>query len=586
MKQQRSGAQASRGQKRALSKPWLGVLLALGSAGALTACGSAGSDGDIGNAPAGAAGESGLGEAGSVAVPGQSDAGMGGADGSPGPGADECQPTSKTDDPDDEFTDSNCDGIDGDADRAIFVSPDGFDSDDGSIKRPVQSIGQAVLLAKDNGLAVYVCNGTYRENVVIDAPVSVYGGYDCTRGWRRTKDVAILQAGAGLPLLVKNVDGKVHLERLAFRAPAAVGAGQSSQAAAIVDSSDVSLSQVELKSGSGTAGVPGKKGADAYSTPPSASARGASTMTGDCYTPEAGGSPGAYCDSFARGGYSATTTQLCANGFEMRGGRGGAGANVWLTKGKPPCFNGGGAYGETPYLGEFRTSNGSWMPVSSAESGVSGAAGTDGAAAAFGIGSINEGVYSATNVGGDGTPGQPGWPGRGGAGGYSAGHGGDVCGSDYRVGSGGGQGGLGGCGGDRATGGTAGGGSIALVVVDSTVSIAGARISAGDGGAGGDGAPGGTAQPGALGASGGNAQSTTYQGAQGEAGGNGGAGGDGGPGGGGPSIAILFVGAAPQVDDVVYDIGAPGDGGQAFSGPNGPVGATGEVMSLNEILGK
>lgn len=586
MKQQRSEAQPSREQKRALRTVGLGTVLALATAGALIACGNAGGDGGTVNAAAGAGGEAGLSDAGSGGEALPSDGGTGGAEGSPNATPDECQPTSKTDDPDDEFTDANCDGIDGDARHAIFVSPDGFDSDIGSIEKPVQSIGQAVLLAKDEGLAVYVCNGTYRENVVVDAPVSVYGGYDCTREWKRTKDVAILQSGAGLPLLVKNVNGKVHLERLAFRAPEAVGAGQSSQAAAIIGSSDVSLSQVELKAGSGTAGVAGAKGADAYASPPSPSARGASTTTSYCYTPDAGGSPGAYCDSFASGGYSATTTQVCAGGFEMRGGRGGAGANVWLTKNKPLCFKGGGAYGETPYLGQYRTGSGSWTPVSSAKSGADGTDGADGAAAAFGIGSIAEGIYSATNVGSDGAPGQPGWPGRGGVGGYSAGHSGDVCASDYRVGSGGGQGGLGGCGGGRATGGAAGGGSVALVVIDSTVSISGARISVGDGGAGGDGAPGGAAQPGAYGAPGGSAQSSTYQGAQAEAGGNGGAGGDGGPGGGGPSIAILYQGAMPEVSDAVYEIGSPGDGGQAFSGPNGPMGSTGEVMSVDEILGK
>lgn len=585
MKQQHSGAEASRAKNFALRTTGLGVLLALGAAGALVACGGGGDGGTV-NAAAGAGGEPSLGDAGSGSDAPPSDAGMGGASDSPEPSPQECKPTNKTDEPDDEFIDSNCDGIDGDVKRAIFVSPDGFDSDDGSIKKPVQSIGQAILLAKDEGLAVYVCNGTYRENVVIDAPVSVYGGYDCARDWKRTKDVAILQAGAGLPLLVKNVDGKVRLERLAFRAPDAVGAGQSSQAAAIVGSSDVSLSQVELKAGRGTAGVHGTKGADAYSSPPGNSARGASTTTTYCYTPDAGGSPGAYCDSFASGGYSATATQLCAGGFEMRGGRGGAGANIWLAKNKPLCFKGGGSYGETPYLGEYRTGNGSWSWVSSAKSGANGADGIDGAAAAFGIGSIAEGIYSATNVGSDGAPGQPGWPGKGGAGGYSAGHSGDVCASDYRVGSGGGQGGLGGCGGGRATGGTAGGGSIALVVIDSTVSIAGARISVSDGGVGGDGAPGGTAQPGAPGASGGSAQSSTYQGAQGQSGGNGGMGGDGGPGGGGPSIAILYQGTAPQVDDVVYELGLPGDGGQAYSGSNGPAGATGEVMSLIEIVGE
>lgn len=42
----------------------------------------------------------------------------------------------------------------------------------------------------------------------------------------------------------------------------------------------------------------------------------------------------------------------------------------------------------------------------------------------------------------------------------------------------------------------------------------------------------------------------------------------------------------PEVTDAVYEIGTPGDGGLAVSGANGPTGATGEVMSWDEILGK
>lgn len=583
MKRQTYEARASRGQKRALRVTGVTLLLVLASAGALAACG-----GGSGKGPSSAlggaagAGETGDGGSGEDVVP--SDSGAGGTDSSPAATPDECKPTRKEDEPDDEFLDSNCDGIDGDVKHAIFVSPDGFDSDDGSIKKPVQSIAQAITLAEADGLAVYVCNGTYRENVVIDAPVSIYGGYDCTRGWKRTKDIAILQAGAGLPLLIKNVDGRVHLERLAFRAPGAVGSSQSSQAAAVLGSSDVSFDQVELKAGNGTAGTPGTKGADASSSPPRTSAQGASTTTTYCYTPDPGGSPGAYCSSYASGGYSATTTQLCL-GFQMRGGRGGAGGNIWLAKGQPGCLLRGSDAGDDGSFGQYHTGDGSWKDVSSANSGLSGADGDDGAAPTAGIGTVADGVYSATNKGADGLPGQSGWPGRGGAGGNSTGHSGDVCGSDYRVGSGGGQGGLGGCGGGRATGGTAGGGSVALVVVDSSVKILNARISVGDGGLGGNGAQGGTGQPGAAGALGGAAQSSTFQGAQGQAGGNGGVGGDGGPGGGGPSIAILYKGAMPEVTDAVYEIGTPGDGGQAFSGSNGPTGATGEVMSLDEILG-
>jgi hypothetical protein len=394
----------------------------------------------------------------------------------------------------------------------------------------------------------------------------------------------VLQAGAGLPLRIENVDGKLHLERLAFRALAAVGPGQSSQAAAIVGSSDVTLAQVEFKTGNGTAGVAGVNGGGYQQAPP-APAPGTS-MTSECYMPDSGRTPGYLCDIYVGGGYSSAATQLCAGGFQMRGGQGGAGGNIWLAAGKPGCSQRGADAGRDGIFGQYQTGSSDWMVVAAASSGASGAEGRDGAAAAFGIGSIVDGIYAATNAGEDGTQGQPGWPGKGGAGGYSRGHNGDVCGADYRVGSGGGQGGLGGCGGGRATGGGAGGGSVALVVIDSSVKISNARFVVGDGGNGGDGARGGVAQSGGAGAPGGSAFSSFYQGAQGQTGGNGGQGGDGGPAGGGPSIALLYTGAMPEVTDAVYEIGAPGFGGQAFSGPNGPSGVTGESMSLDEILGK
>jgi hypothetical protein len=490
--------------------------------------------------------------------------------------AEECRPTSGKDEPDDDFVDSNCDGIDGDVKHAVFVSPDGFDSEEGSAPKPVQSLRRALELAKDGARDVYVCTGTYRENVVIEAPVSIYGGYDCERGWKRTKDVAIFQAGAGLPLLVKNVDGKVRLERLAFRAPTSVKPGQSSQAAAIVGSSNVQLADVELKTGHGSAGLAGRPGGSGHRPQP-ASAAGVAAALSECTM----SAPAYRCDVYASGGYSAAATQRCAEGFEMRGGRGGVGGNVWLANGEPGCLLRGRDPGGNGLPGQYRTGDGDWQDV--AADGAMGADGADGLSPALGVGALADGLYMASNAGTDGAIGGPGLPGRGGHGGYSTGHAGDVCGPDYRVGSGGGQGALGGCGGGGATGGGAGGGAVALVVVGSAVKITNARFVVGDGG---DGAEGGTGQLGASGASGGAAYLSTYQGQPGQLGGNGGQGGDGGPGGGGPAIAVLFTGAAPEVIDAVYEIGVPGIGGQAFSGPNGPTGATGEVLSLDELLGK
>lgn len=561
------------------------LVLALSSA-AVAACSNGPGQGMNSTAPEGAAGDSSSAAGARSYEPDAGDAGAGGGGGEtevvePS----DCEPTSKQDEPDGDNVDANCDGIDGDVTGGVFVSTTGFDDAAGTIKKPVQSLAKAVELAADGDRPVYVCNGTYRENLVIEAPVSIFGGYDCTRGWRRTKDWAVLQAGAGVPLAIQNVDGKVHLERLSFRAPGGLGAGQSSQAAAVVGSSDVTLAQVELKTGRGAAGMSGASGNNAAQTSPRTSDQGDPGATVECWTPDAGGLPDYPCDWYAAGGFAATTTLACGS-VVMRGGAGGAGGNVWLAKGKPACFQRGSDTGEAGLAGQFHTGDGKWQDFALADLGMNGADGTDGAGATLGIGSVVEGVYAATNAGVHGLTGQPGFPGRGGTGGASSGHAGDVCGSDYRTGSGGGQGGLGGCPGGRGTAGGAGGGAVGLVIINSGVKIAFARFVIGDGGDGGSGAGGGIGQSGGEGGLGGDAYTGTYyRGAAGQPGGRGGAGGDGGPGGGGPSVAVLVTGAMPEVSDAVYELGAPGVGGEAFSGPNGANGVTGEVVSLDEILG-
>lgn len=558
------------------------LVIALSSA-SVAACGNGSDAPGEPAAPEGGAGETSSAAGATTYVPDAGDAGAGGG-GAAIVTPPDCEPNGEHDEPDEDFIDANCDGIDGDVEGAVFVSTSGFDDAEGSIKKPVQSLAKAVELATAGGRAVYVCNGTYRENLVVETPVSIFGGYDCSRGWRRTKDWAVLQAGVGVPLVVKDVDGKVHLERLSFRAPSGLSDGQSSQAAAVLNSSDVTLTQVELKTGSGAAGADGISGNNAPQTSPKISAQGDPGATVECLTPDEGGLPDYPCDRYAKGGSSATITLTCGSTV-LRGGPGGVGGNVWLAKGKPACFQGGSDAGDAGLAGQFHTGDGKWKDFTLAEAGMNGADGTDGSGAALGFGSLLDGLYSATNKGVDGESGRPGFPGRGGTGGYSSANSGDVCRSDYRTGSGGGQGGLGGCPGGRGTGGGAGGGAVGLVVVNSAVKIAFARFVVGDGGDGGHGAGGGIGQSGGSGGPGGDAYSNTYRGAAGQPGGRGGAGGDGGPGGGGPSVAVLFTGAMPEVSEAVFELGAPGVGGDAFSGPNGANGVTGEVLSLDEILG-
>lgn len=488
--------------------------------------------------------------------------------------------------PDDDFTDTNCDGIDGDAAHAVFVAPTGEDKAAGTRSAPVHSINRAIALAMVNKSAVYVCDGTYTENVFIKQGVSIYGGYNCARGWVREKDRAVVTVDAGLPLTIDAANEPVVIDRLAFRAASAAltNFGASSQAAAINNSTSVVLSHVELTAGDGAPGIAGVPGANAEIEPPPAGVSGTDTIlqSGACETLFQG-EPAPACVSRAAGGAGTSIACVFNRGFyEVEGGNGGNGANWWLTEDAPSCLLTDKEAGALGGAGRVRLPGRGWSTLARSRAGLPGAPGTDGTGASVGIGSLRNAMYLATNSGSDGTWGEPGMPGAGGDGGPSSTAGWELnCYYNFTPGSGGGQGGVGGCGGGPASGGGGGGGSIALVMANSGVELTWVSVATGNGGNGGNGAAGGNGQPGgAPGAAG--AAADTFRGSDGQPGGDGGLGGASGPGGGGPSIGILYVGKAPKVTEGTFDIGVPGNGGAAAGGGVAPVGVTGELHQLAE----
>jgi hypothetical protein len=79
--------------------------------------------------------------------------------------------------PDVGLVDSNCDGIDGDAADAVFVSPAGDDANPGTMSLPLRTLGAAVTAAGGQRKDVYAAIGTYAEELRVVSGVSVYGGY-------------------------------------------------------------------------------------------------------------------------------------------------------------------------------------------------------------------------------------------------------------------------------------------------------------------------------------------------------------------------------------------------------------------------
>ncbi|HET9990262.1 MAG TPA: hypothetical protein VFQ65_17145, partial [Kofleriaceae bacterium] len=97
-----------------------------------------------------------------------------------------CQPPSPNDVPDPSYVDSNCDGIDGDASKGIFVAGGGTNSSTCGLafNMPCQTISFAIVRAVQTSRPnVYVQAGTYNEVIVMLNGVNVWGGYDFN--WQR-----------------------------------------------------------------------------------------------------------------------------------------------------------------------------------------------------------------------------------------------------------------------------------------------------------------------------------------------------------------------------------------------------------------
>jgi hypothetical protein len=483
--------------------------------------------------------------------------------------------------PDNAFADTNCDGIDGDVAAAIFVAPSGSDSAPGTMTEPVKSINHGIQLAAASFKSVYVCNGTYAESVTLDGQaVSLYGGYDCADGWKRSNTArAEVASPTNRALAIKDVTGKVVIDRIDFAASSATQPGSSSVAAFVVGSGDVTLSHSNLTAGDGAAGIAGDPVPGNYVyTEAELAARtpmtGSGTALGPCSlaTPCTLTNPGG--DRLAFCGTNCAAATCLSNGATTSGGKGGQGGNlgknVAATRGQPGVPPGPGAGGSN---------------------GPAGSDSAPGANAMLGFGSVDATGYLPTNHGEHGQPGGMGQAGTGGDGdtGYQLSSG-DIFFPYYVVGGGGGEGGPGGCGGWGGKGGGGGGASIALLIVDSTVSISNGTYKTGRGGRGGLPSVGGLGAEGTAGALGGSSTCDcdpvrtpscgssvcpTARAQSGGKGGPGGKGGDGGPGAGGPSIPLVVTGPAPTSSGITC---LPGSGGLGASAPNGAKAVDGLVQ--------
>src|SRR5262249_49638534 len=122
-------------------------------------------------------------------------------DGDGTPDAQDCAPTDPSihpgapDAPDLRFVDSNCDGIDGTEKNAIFVAPNGKDTNPGTKAAPLRQIAAAVAAAAASGKDVYAAAGTY-DRAELASGVGIFGGY---RAGDWSRSLALATAISGQP---------------------------------------------------------------------------------------------------------------------------------------------------------------------------------------------------------------------------------------------------------------------------------------------------------------------------------------------------------------------------------------------------
>lgn len=471
--------------------------------------------------------------------------------------------------PDDGFQDLNCDGVDGDASKAIFVDGvDGNDGNAGTATAPVKSINTGIQKAKVAGRSqVLVSRGTYLERVKLENGISVYGGYAGAPDWSRAfigDGTIVLQTAPADGLMNAvwgaNLVAETEVNALTIETYGAWGAGTSNYGVRCVNCPGLVLRGNLLKVGYGADGDDG--GDDDDDGTGATGQKGGDGTDGD-HDGSTRGQGG------AGGGTSGTP----------RGGAGGQGGAKGANDGDPGSKGGGGVLGGAGGTGGNHSTDG--VDISDGKAGRVGGAGAQGTMGTGGVGGqVDVSTYLWTSA--SGTAGGTGTRGDGGSGGGGGGGQGSCFPCLNGSGNGGGGGGEGGYGGTGGQPGTGGGGSFGVFLVDTsgarlvsnTIRTAGggAGGAAGDGGAGGQGGVGGNG--------------STYKakeigsGGNGGRGGSGGKGGEGGGGAGGPSYGVYLFNSTVEASANIIEPGPGGAAGaKAVSGNPGTSGAS-DVSNL------
>lgn len=145
----------------------------------------------------------------------------------------------------------------------VFVSAGASAGGTGLKASPYNTIAAAIGAAATGSKRVFVCAGTYAEQLVVGAAsdgIAVYGGFDCTRwGYASTNSVKVAPAQPGYALEVDALTMGATFEDMEFDAQDAQDAGASS-IAVFANQTVATFRRVVMRAGNGAAGAAGAAG--------------------------------------------------------------------------------------------------------------------------------------------------------------------------------------------------------------------------------------------------------------------------------------------------------------------------------------
>lgn len=173
-----------------------------------------------------------------------------------------CSGAGLTDEPDDQGTDDNCDGVDGVAASDVYVNPaTGADTNDASPLTPLRTLPAALRLAATRGARVFLVKGTYAmDTLKASTDVQIFGGYDATFLGPPHRENTTLRASA-TGLLVDGSSAHVSFSHLTIEGESA--SDQISAYGLRLQAGDIAIDDVVVSSGDALVGTTGNAGADA-----------------------------------------------------------------------------------------------------------------------------------------------------------------------------------------------------------------------------------------------------------------------------------------------------------------------------------